>query len=184
MAHIIDTNSKRRVSARLATGVAISTLLVLATIFAAPAGADEHRGGHWDNRGNRGYYPPPPVVYGTPYLRSTTGGLRSHRRHSPAGGHHRHSVAAGVGRGQRPAVMPAVFHSVWLRRYARQVGHHSRLHFARYAGDTRPSQGTAFAPLEMPKSSLFSRFKMVPRGGMPRMDYHIDKLAETAVSCS
>jgi hypothetical protein len=66
MAHIIDTNPKRRVSARLATGVAISTLLVLATTFAAPAGADEHRGGHWDNRG-RGYYPPPPVVYGTPY---------------------------------------------------------------------------------------------------------------------
>lgn len=67
MAHIIDTNPKSRVSAGLAAGIAISTLLVLATIFAAPAGADEHRGGHWDNRGNRGYYPPPPLVYGTPY---------------------------------------------------------------------------------------------------------------------
>ena len=67
MAYIIDTNTKRRVSAMLATGVAISTLLVLATTFTAPAGADEHRGGHWDNRGDRGYYRPPPVVYGTPY---------------------------------------------------------------------------------------------------------------------
>jgi len=73
MARIIDARSKRRVSARLAAGVAISALLVLGT-FAAPAGADEHRGGDRDHRGdrghegwNRGYSSPPPVVYGTPY---------------------------------------------------------------------------------------------------------------------
>ena len=73
MARIIDAGSKRRVLARLGAGVALSALLVLGT-FARPAGADEHRGGdrdHHDDRGhdggNRGYYAPPPVVYGTPY---------------------------------------------------------------------------------------------------------------------
>jgi hypothetical protein len=73
MARIIDAGPKRRVSARLAAGVVVSALLVLGT-FAAPAGADEHHGGdrgHHDDRGhgggNRGYYAPPPVVYGTPY---------------------------------------------------------------------------------------------------------------------
>jgi hypothetical protein len=70
MTHIIDTISKRRVSARLAAGLAISALLLLGG-FAGSAGAEErvrdhdgYRGGHsW----NGGYYRSPPVVYGSPY---------------------------------------------------------------------------------------------------------------------
>ena len=75
MTGIIDTKSKRRLSAKLATGLAISALLVLGT-FVASASAAEHRGG-----GGRGHdgghglgYPgwsgpyfAPPVVYGSPY---------------------------------------------------------------------------------------------------------------------
>jgi hypothetical protein len=66
MTHIIDTNSKRRLSAKLLAGVAISAILALGA-FAAPANAD------WDgNHGryhnwNGGYYYAPPVVYGSPY---------------------------------------------------------------------------------------------------------------------
>jgi hypothetical protein len=80
MTHIIDTNSKRRLSARLAAGLAISALLLLGG-FAGSAGAEERdrdgdRGGHnWrDHDGDRGgynwnggYYRSPPVVYGSPY---------------------------------------------------------------------------------------------------------------------
>ncbi len=64
----IDTKSKRRRSAKLAAGIAISAVLALGT-FAAPASADwdghhRHREHHgWDG----GYYRAPPVVYGSPY---------------------------------------------------------------------------------------------------------------------
>ena len=73
MARIMDARSRRRMPAMLTAGIAISALLVFAT-YAAPASADDHHGGdrgRHDDRGhdgpNRGYYPAPPVVYGTPY---------------------------------------------------------------------------------------------------------------------
>jgi len=82
-----DTKSNHRLSAKLAAGLAISAFLVLGT-FVASAGAQDrrggdHRGGHERGGGHRGghergyggnrdwrgggYYPAPPVVYGTPY---------------------------------------------------------------------------------------------------------------------
>ena len=63
-----DTNSKRRLSARLAAGIAISAVLALGT-FAAPANAQHNNpynnwnGGYY----NGGYYNAPPVVYGSYY---------------------------------------------------------------------------------------------------------------------
>jgi hypothetical protein len=76
MTCIFDTSPKRRLSAKLAAGIAFSTLLVLGT-FVATASAqphrDDHRGGdHRDDRGRGdrgggGYYPAPPVVYAAPY---------------------------------------------------------------------------------------------------------------------
>lgn len=68
MTQIDDPTSKRRPSARLAAGIAISALLALGA-FAAPASADwndNHRGEHHHNW-NGGYYHSPPVVYGSPY---------------------------------------------------------------------------------------------------------------------
>lgn len=63
MTWIIDTTSKRRLSAKLAGGIAISALLALGA-FAAPASADWHG----DHRGYYGgYYNAPPVVYGSTY---------------------------------------------------------------------------------------------------------------------
>ncbi len=75
MTCIIDTKSKRHLSAKLAAGLAISAFLVLGT-FVASANAQPHRGDHHrggDHRGDRGhgdwgggYYPAPPVVYAAP----------------------------------------------------------------------------------------------------------------------
>jgi hypothetical protein len=65
MTWIIDTTSKRRRSARLAAGLAISAVFALGT-FTAPANARDGRswdGGYY----NGGYYNAPPVVYGSPY---------------------------------------------------------------------------------------------------------------------
>ncbi len=73
----IDTESTRRLSAKFAAGLAISAFLAL-VMCAAPASAAGHHGGghrggehHYGGRGygNRGggYYPAPPVVYGSPY---------------------------------------------------------------------------------------------------------------------
>ena len=67
MTCIIDTKSKRRLSAKLAAGLAISAMLALGT-FAAPANAQwdgYHRG--YRHYWNGGYYRSPPVVYGSPY---------------------------------------------------------------------------------------------------------------------
>ena len=67
MTWIIDTTPKRRRSATLAAGLAISAMLAVGT-FAAPASADwdgYHRGHH--HNWNGGYYRAPPVVYGSPY---------------------------------------------------------------------------------------------------------------------
>jgi hypothetical protein len=66
MTRIIGTTSKRRLSAKLATGLAIAAILAVGT-FAGSANADwrnDHRGYHnW----NGGYYRAPPVVYGSAY---------------------------------------------------------------------------------------------------------------------
>ena len=70
MTPIIDTNSKRRLSAKLAAGLAITALLALGT-FAGSANAEvrrvvAHRAYHHPVR-HGGHYRAPPVVYGSPY---------------------------------------------------------------------------------------------------------------------
>jgi hypothetical protein len=69
MTWFIDNTSKRRLPAKLATGLAVAALLVLGAGVAS-ARDDGHRGG--DHRGgyghwNGGYYRAPPVVYGGGY---------------------------------------------------------------------------------------------------------------------
>jgi hypothetical protein len=73
MTWIIDTKSKRRLSAKLAAGLVISAMLVLGT-FAGSASAQERRGEErrgehreYHHNWNGGYYRAPPVVYGSPY---------------------------------------------------------------------------------------------------------------------
>jgi hypothetical protein len=65
MTWIIDTKSKRLLSARLAAGL-VSAMLVLGT-FAVPAYADRDGDGLYRQNWNRGYYPGSAVVYGAPY---------------------------------------------------------------------------------------------------------------------
>jgi hypothetical protein len=78
MTCIIDTGSKRRLSSRLAAGVALAAFFALGA-FVASASAqphrDDHRGGDgrgWNQNGGGhgwgggGYYAAPPVVYGGP----------------------------------------------------------------------------------------------------------------------
>jgi hypothetical protein len=67
MTCIINTTSKRRLSAKLAVGAVVSAMLALGT-FATPANADRdgYRRGYNYNW-NGGYYRAPPVVYGSPY---------------------------------------------------------------------------------------------------------------------
>ena len=66
MTWIIGTTSKRRLSAKLAGGLALSAVLALGA-FVAPAHAEwrdgDHRGHNWGG----GYYRAPPVVYGSSY---------------------------------------------------------------------------------------------------------------------
>jgi hypothetical protein len=67
MTWIINTASKRRLSARLAAGLAISAILALGT-FAGTANARDRDGdGGYRHNWNGGYYAAPPVVYGSPY---------------------------------------------------------------------------------------------------------------------
>ena len=76
MTCIIDTGSKRRLSAKLAAGLAISGFLVfgafVASASAQPHRDDQRRGDHRNDRGRGGwggggsYYAGPPVVYGGP----------------------------------------------------------------------------------------------------------------------
>jgi len=67
MACIVDTKSKRRRSAKLAAGL-LSAIFVIGT-FAGSASAQERGRGDRDyyHNWNGGYYPAPPVVYGSPY---------------------------------------------------------------------------------------------------------------------
>jgi hypothetical protein len=62
MTCIIDTKSKRSLSAKIAAGFAISAILAVGT-FSASANARDYRGHYY----NGGYYRAPPVVYGSPY---------------------------------------------------------------------------------------------------------------------
>ena len=67
MTQSIDTTPKRRLSAKLGAGLAISAILALGS-FATPASADwdgYHR--DYNHNWNGGYYRAPPVVYGSPY---------------------------------------------------------------------------------------------------------------------
>jgi hypothetical protein len=66
MTWIIETKSRRRLSAKLAAGLVISAMLALGTTAApAYAGNRDHREYH--HNWNGGYYNAPPVVYGSPY---------------------------------------------------------------------------------------------------------------------
>jgi hypothetical protein len=70
MTPIIDTNSKRRLSAKLAAGLAMTALLALGT-FAGSANAEVRRvvvhRAYRHPAWHPGYYRAPPVVYGSPY---------------------------------------------------------------------------------------------------------------------
>jgi hypothetical protein len=68
MTESIDTLPKRRLSAKLVGGIAISALMALGA-SAAPARADwdGHNREYRDHNWNGGYYHSPPVVYGSPY---------------------------------------------------------------------------------------------------------------------
>ena len=62
----IKTKPRRRLSAKLAAGLALSAMLAVGA-FAVPAYADgdgNHRG--YRHNWNGGYYEAPPVVYGSP----------------------------------------------------------------------------------------------------------------------
>jgi hypothetical protein len=64
----IDTTSKRRLTAKLAAGFAIATVLAVG-VAGGPARADwhDHRDRGWhDHHYTGGYYAAPPVVYGGP----------------------------------------------------------------------------------------------------------------------
>ncbi len=63
MTSIVETRVKRHLSAKFAVALAISAVLALGT-FAGSASAQGRRHFHqW----NGGYYPAPPVVYGSTY---------------------------------------------------------------------------------------------------------------------
>jgi hypothetical protein len=67
MTRIIDNKSKRRLSAKLAVGLAISAMFALGT-FAAPANAQPDRNRRdYHHNWTGGYYRAPPVVYGSTY---------------------------------------------------------------------------------------------------------------------
>ena len=68
MTWMIETKPKRRFSAKLVAGLALSAMLALGT-FAVPAHAEGDGDGHrgYRHNWNGGYYNAPPVVYGSPY---------------------------------------------------------------------------------------------------------------------
>ncbi|HEV2334098.1 MAG TPA: hypothetical protein VGS13_01245 [Stellaceae bacterium] len=69
MTRIIDTTSKRRRSARLAAGIAISAILAVGTFAGTASARDRDDGGRrgWGGGWSGGYYAAPPVVYGSTY---------------------------------------------------------------------------------------------------------------------
>ena len=67
MTWMIETKPKRRLSAKLMAGLALSAMLAIGT-FAVPAYADgDGRHRQYRHNWNGGYYEAPPVVYGSPY---------------------------------------------------------------------------------------------------------------------
>jgi hypothetical protein len=73
MTRMVNINSVRHQSAKLATGLAISALILLGTSLAMVDAQEYHNGhGGWNNhrdwRGGPGYYVAPPVVYAAPYF--------------------------------------------------------------------------------------------------------------------
>jgi hypothetical protein len=70
MTWIIDTKSKRHLSAKLAAGLVISAMLGLGTFAGSASGG---YGGYYYHNWNGGYYRAPPVVYGSPYSSSYYG---------------------------------------------------------------------------------------------------------------
>lgn len=78
MTEIIDTTSKRRLSAIVTTGIVLSAMFAFGALaVSASADNDDWRGRRNDrgyhNNWNGGYYRAPPVVYGSPYGRSYYG---------------------------------------------------------------------------------------------------------------
>jgi hypothetical protein len=66
MTYINGNTSKRRLSAKLAGGAGILALLALGA-FAAPASAQWNSNPGYQQNSGGGYYPAPPVVYGSTY---------------------------------------------------------------------------------------------------------------------
>jgi hypothetical protein len=67
MTRIIDTTSKRRLSAKLGAGIAICAILALGTFAGTASARDRDDGGrHGGGWGGR-YYGGPAVVYGSSY---------------------------------------------------------------------------------------------------------------------
>jgi hypothetical protein len=79
MTHIIDTTSKRRLSAIATTGIVLSAMLAFGALAGSASADNDWRGrGRGNDRGyhnnwNGGYYRAPPVVYGSPYGQSYYG---------------------------------------------------------------------------------------------------------------
>jgi hypothetical protein len=71
MARIIETTTRRRLSARLVAGTAICAILAFGTFAgsasAGETGGAENAGGYYHHYYDGGYYQSPPVVYGSPY---------------------------------------------------------------------------------------------------------------------
>jgi hypothetical protein len=71
MTHIIDTRSKRRLSAMVTTGIVLSAIFAFGAVAVSASADNGDRGrgrGHgYYNNWNGGYYRAPPVVYGSPY---------------------------------------------------------------------------------------------------------------------
>jgi hypothetical protein len=66
MSWIIDTKSKRHLSAKLAAGLVISAMFALGTFAGCAVESGGAYSGYYQNRYG-GYYRAPPVVYGSPY---------------------------------------------------------------------------------------------------------------------
>jgi hypothetical protein len=69
MTRIINTTSKRQLSAKLGAGLAICAILALGTFAGTAQARDRDDGGRggWGGGWGGGYYAAPPVVYGSTY---------------------------------------------------------------------------------------------------------------------
>jgi hypothetical protein len=115
MTHIIDTRSKRRLSAMVTTGIVLSAIFAFGSLAVSASADNDWRGrGHgrgYNNNWNGGYYRAPPVVYGSRMAHRTTARRTMRRRWSTVP--HRDSTSISgrdrtTSKQQRPAAMPAV----------------------------------------------------------------------------